>query len=103
MSLSTAVDVSAVARVVGIKTEFKDLRGGGILYLPQRLAIIGQGNTLSVYSTDKAQVTSALAVAQAYGFGPLYIWRLNNYSRITAMVWAQSRLLFIHLTTTQAA
>ena len=74
MSISTAVDVSAVARVVGIKTEFKDLRGGGILYLPQRVGIIGQGNSLSVYSNDKAQVTSALQVAQTYGFGsPLHL------------------------------
>jgi phage tail sheath gpL-like len=69
MSLSTAVDVSAVARVVGIKTAFKDLRGGSIVYLPQRIALIGQGATASVYSTVKAQYTSALAVAQAYGFG----------------------------------
>jgi hypothetical protein len=32
MALSSAVDASAVARVVGIKTIFKDLRGGGILF-----------------------------------------------------------------------
>jgi len=36
MAISTAVDVSAVARVVGIKTTFKDLRGGSIIFLPQR-------------------------------------------------------------------
>lgn len=74
MPISTAVDASAVARVVGIKTTFKDLRGGGILFLPQRVAMVGQGNSLSVYSTDKAQFTSALAVAQTYGFGsPLHL------------------------------
>lgn len=74
MGISTAVDASAVARVLGIKTEFKDLRGGNIIYLPQRVAIIGQGNTLATYATTKRQVTSALQVAQIYGFGsPLHL------------------------------
>lgn len=74
MGLSTAVDASAVARVVGIKTEFKDLRGGGILFLPQRVAVIGQGATLSTYSLDKLQVTSAQQAAETYGFGsPIHL------------------------------
>jgi len=74
MPISTAVDPSAVARVVGIKTAFKDLRGGGILFLPQRVAVVGQGSTTSTYPTVKAQVTSALEVAQTYGFGsPLHL------------------------------
>ena len=74
MTLSTAIDVSAVARVVGIKTEFKDLRGGGVLFLPQRAAIIGQGNTAAVYPTTKFQATSAAAVAAIVGFGsPLHL------------------------------
>lgn len=74
MTVSTAVDASAVARVTGIKTTFKNLRKGGILYLPQRIAVIGQGSTASTYSTTKAQVTSALDVANTYGFGsPLHL------------------------------
>lgn len=78
MAISSAVDASAVARVVGIKTIFKDLRGGGILFLPQRIAVIGQGNSAATYSTDKAQYTSALAVAQTYGFGsPLHLAALQ--------------------------
>lgn len=78
MGISTAVDVSAVARVVGIKTTFKDLRGGGILFLPQRVALVGQGSSASVYSNDKAQHTSALSVAQTYGFGcPLHLAALQ--------------------------
>ena len=68
MALSTAIDASAVARVVGIKTEFKDLRGG-ILFLPQRIAVVAQGNTAAVYDTTKLQVTSATQAAQTYGFG----------------------------------
>ena len=45
MALSTAVDLTAVARVVGIKTEFVNLRGGNVVNLPQRIAVFGQGNS----------------------------------------------------------
>lgn len=74
MSISTAVDISAVARVVGIKTAFKDLRGGSILFLPQRVAVIGQGSTAATFSTTKAQVTSAAQAGSLYGFGsPIHL------------------------------
>ena len=74
MPISSAVDASAVARVVGIKTAFKDLRGGGILFLPQRVAIVGQGNSAAVYDTTKRQVTSAQEAATTYGFGsPIHL------------------------------
>jgi len=74
MAVSTAVDLSAVARVLGIKTEFKDLRGGGILFLPQRIAVVGQGNSAVTYPTTKLQVTSALDAANIYGFGsPIHL------------------------------
>lgn len=80
MTLSTAVDASAVARVVGIKTIFKDLRAGGVLFLPQRVAVIGQGNTASTYATTKRQVTSALETATLYGFGsPLHLAALQLF------------------------
>jgi len=74
MAISSAVDASAVARVVGIKTQFKDLRGGGILFLPQRIAVVGQGNTSAVYDTTKRQVTSATEAASLYGYGsPIHL------------------------------
>lgn len=69
MPISTAVDPSAVARVVGIKTAFKDLRSGRVLYLPQRVAVLGQGSTASVYASTKLQVTSAQQAGETYGFG----------------------------------
>lgn len=76
--MSTAVDASAVARVVGIKTEYKNLRAGNVLFLPQRVAIVGQGATASTYATTKAQYTSAFAVGQAYGFGsPVHLAALQ--------------------------
>jgi len=68
MPISTAVDASAVARVVGIKTDFVNLQGG-IFQLPQRVVIIGQGSSDSVYATTKTQVTSAGQAGTLYGFG----------------------------------
>lgn len=78
MAISTAVDASAVARVLGIKTKFVDRRGSNIVYLPQRLMVVGQGSTVSTYSTTKAQHTNAYSVAQTYGFGsPLHLVALQ--------------------------
>ena len=78
MPASNAVPSSAVARVLGVKTDFKDLRGGNVAFLPQRVAVVGQGSSASVYSTDKAQHTSALSVGQTYGFGsPLHLAALQ--------------------------
>jgi phage tail sheath gpL-like len=74
MAISTAVDASAVASVVGIKTNFVNLRGGRIVLLPQRVAVVGQGASAATYSTDKRQVTSAYEVGSTYGFGsPLHL------------------------------
>lgn len=69
-----AVDASAVARVLGITTQFQDLRAGGLLLLPQRVAVVGQGNTAATYSLDKFRATSHVQVAQRFGFGsPLHL------------------------------
>jgi phage tail sheath gpL-like len=74
MTLSTAVDASAVARVLGIQTVFKDLRGGQVINLPQSIGVVGQGATASTYTTTKAQYTSAFDVGTAYGFGsPIHL------------------------------
>lgn len=74
MVTSTAVNPDAVARVVGIKTAFVNLRGGAVVNLPQRIYVIGQGSTGSIYSTTKRQVFTAAEVAADYGFGsPLHL------------------------------
>lgn len=78
MTISSAVDASAVARVLGIATTFKNLRGGNIVNLPQRVILIGQGSTASTYALTKLQVSSALQVGQTYGFGsPLHLAALQ--------------------------
>ena len=63
------MDASARARAVSITTAYKDLRGASTALLPQRVAIVGQGNTASSYDTTKAQYTRAFDVGSAYGFG----------------------------------
>lgn len=63
------VDASAVARVLGVTTSFQDLRGGGILFLPQRIALIAQGSTAATFSTAKFTATSAGQVGAALGYG----------------------------------
>jgi phage tail sheath gpL-like len=65
-----SVDISAVARVVGIDTQFKDLRAGSVQFLPQHIAILGHGSTPSAgYALTPYRITSALQAAQRYGFG----------------------------------
>ena len=68
MTISTAIDAAAVARVVGIKTEFEDLQTGA-RFLPQRVAVVGQGISGGTYTTTKRQVTSASEAGTIYGFG----------------------------------
>lgn len=74
MAINSAVDASAVARVLGVATNYRNLRGNSIVFLPQRIAVVGQGTTAAVYSTDKQQVTSAVQAGQLYGFGsPIHL------------------------------
>lgn len=70
------VDASAVARVVGIDAQFLDLRGGNAAFLPQHIAIVAQGATLSQagYTLTPTRITSALQAATKYGFGsPIHL------------------------------
>lgn len=70
MSLSNSV----VTRVVGVTVENKIIQSGEVFYLPQRLSILGQGNTASTYGLEKTSVTTAAEVAVKYGYGsPLHL------------------------------
>jgi phage tail sheath gpL-like len=73
------IEASAVARVVGIDTQFVDLRGGAVQYLPQHIGIVGQGATASAgYALVPYRITSALQAAQRYGFGsPIHLAALQ--------------------------
>jgi phage tail sheath gpL-like len=64
-----SVDATAVARVIGITTNFRNLRAGRVLYLPQHVGIVAQGSSDATYSLDKFQATSAGEVGNRLGFG----------------------------------
>jgi phage tail sheath gpL-like len=70
-----SIDASAVARVVGIDTQFKDLRAGAVQFLPQHIAIIGQGASASAgYPLAAYDITSAQQAAARYGYGsPIHL------------------------------
>lgn len=63
------IDASAVSRVVGIETQFKDLRAGSTQFLPQHIAIIAQGNTDADYPLAPWDATGAQAGGARYGYG----------------------------------
>lgn len=64
-----AIDATAVARVIGIETKFKNLREDAAISLPQRIAVLAQGSSDSVYSGDKFRPTSATQVGARFGWG----------------------------------
>ncbi len=63
------VDASARARILGISTEYVDLRGGQIQFCPQRIAVVAHGSTAVTYSSDKWSATGADAAAKRFGYG----------------------------------
>ncbi len=78
MGISTAVDAGVVARVVGIQTEFRNFNTGRTVFLPQHVALIGQGLTSATYPTTPVRVTSAGEVGTTFGFGsPLHLAALQ--------------------------
>lgn len=76
-----AVDATAVARVVGIDTQFQDLRAGAVQFLPQHIAIVAQGATASAgYATTPYRITSAKQAADRYGYGcPIHLAALQLF------------------------
>lgn len=78
MGISTAIDESQIARAVGIETKFEPGRGGAIFFLPQRIAIVGQGATGVVFASTKRQIISAFEAGTVYGFGsPIHLAALQ--------------------------
>lgn len=63
------IDASAVARVTGIDVQYKNLRGGAVVFLPQQIAVFAQGASDVVFPSTKFQETSAPAIAAKLGWG----------------------------------
>jgi phage tail sheath gpL-like len=66
---------SAVSRVCGVNVEYRNFNAGAGGFLPQRLAVIGAGNSGVVYSPDKFEAAgNADEIGQRYGYGsPLHL------------------------------
>jgi phage tail sheath gpL-like len=74
------VSATVIARVTGVDVQYRNFNVGRAQFLPQRLAIIGQGNSVSSYSTDRIQVFSAGEVGAEYGYGsPLHLAALQLF------------------------
>lgn len=69
------VSASAISRVTGVEVSYKNFNAGNAALLPQRLAIVGPGNSGVAYSTKKYECESSAAlVAERYGYGsPLHL------------------------------
>jgi len=69
------ISASVVSRVTGVNTEFRNFNLGQAQFLPQRIAVIGQGNTaLAGYSHTKRTVTTEKEVGTIFGYGsPLHL------------------------------
>jgi phage tail sheath gpL-like len=67
------IDQSAVASVLGVSATFVDLREGNVAYLPQRVAVVAQGESSVAFSTEKWTATSAAAAGKKFGWrSPIY-------------------------------
>lgn len=77
------VSNSAISRVTGVDVSFKNFNKGSAAMLPQRLAIIGQGNDDATYSLSKYECeASAADVANKYGYGsPLHLMALQLFPK----------------------
>lgn len=72
------IDASVVARVTGIETKYQDMRGGALLFLPQRVVVLGQGASDAVYSSSKYPALSAGDVGARFGYGsPVHLAALQ--------------------------
>lgn len=68
------LDITQVSRQLGITTTFKDTSQGKVKYLPQKIAVVGQGNTAATFATTPLEITSAGQAAIAFGYGsPLHL------------------------------
>lgn len=77
------VSASSISRVTGVEVTYKNFNAGAAALLPQRLAIIGPGNSDKTFSTDKYECEgSAVAVAEKYGYGsPLHLAALQLFPK----------------------
>jgi phage tail sheath gpL-like len=72
--MAVALDPNAVAAGFGLSLTYEDRRGTASLFLPQQVAVIGQGNSAVTYTTDPWRVTTLRECGSRYGIGsPVYL------------------------------
>jgi phage tail sheath gpL-like len=72
--MAVALDPNAQAAGFGMSVNYEDRRGSASLYLPQQIAVIGQGNTAVTYTTEPWRVTTLRECGSRYGLGsPIYL------------------------------
>lgn len=72
--MAVALDPNASAAGLGLSVGYEDRRGSASLFLPQQIAVIGQGNTGVTYTTTPWRVTSLRECGVRYGIGsPVYL------------------------------
>lgn len=68
------IPISNRASIVGIETIFEVRNVGQAVFLPQSVALIGQGNTASTYPLTKLRITSSGQASSVFGYGsPLHL------------------------------
>lgn len=76
----SGIDITQVSRAFGIDVRFLDFQGGGVLFLPQQVALIGQGSEAATYALTPRVVTSSAEAGTIYGFGsPIHLAALMCY------------------------
>lgn len=70
------VDASARSRTVGVSVNNQDFNAGAASFLPQQIAIFGQGTTAKngSYTLEKTTILSAKTAATTFGYGsPIHL------------------------------
>ena len=68
------LSITDISRVTGVDLQFKNFEVGRVTFLPQRIEVVGQGNSASTYSLDKYTVTTSGEAATRYGYGsPIHL------------------------------
>jgi phage tail sheath gpL-like len=77
------VDANVITRTVGVSVVYENMRTGTIARLPQRIAVLGQGEHDVSYTTTPRRVTSSAEVGSRYGWrSPLYLMARELFNQI---------------------
>lgn len=77
------VDSNTITRTTAVNAVHEDMRVGTIARLPQRIAVLAQGEHSVTYSTEPLRVTSAAEGGAVYGYrSPIYLILRELFNRV---------------------